>query len=515
MIILVSERLGVTILPANSLSARKRMGPGGSRGLQLRWRVLALAVGSTPTPSAIEGIVTESKLRSLPSVDQILSSGQLVAEVNELSRPLVTTVVREVLSDARKAHKQSKVAPTLEEIIAAAKSRCSLLSRRRITRVLNGTGVLIHTNLGRAPLGRELLDRVTERVRGYSTLEFDLESGKRGQRGSFLAYLLAQLTGAGSAIAVNNNAAALFLILNTFANKREVLVSRSELVQIGGGFRIPDIIRRAGAKLVEVGTTNQTTVRDYREAITDKTTMILKVHRSNFHLEGFVDEVPAEKLAELAAKKKLISVYDVGSGAYHQTEKFGMEAEPNITTALRSRSTLVCFSADKLLGSTQAGIVIGDEQHTAELHANPIYRTLRLDKVTMALLEECALAYLRKEDATLLPLWRQIRTPVSELRARADAISQDLSRRGVKISVRESQATPGGGSLPGGAIDSIALVLSPTVKPNELTRILLDANPPLVGYIDKQQFYIDLRTIDPSEDRELIAILTNIASCLQ
>ncbi len=462
-----------------------------------------------------EGIVTENKLRSLPSVDQVLSSGLIDTEVNELSRPLVTNVVREILADARKAHKKSGATPALEEIIAIVRSRCGVLVRRRITRVLNGTGVLIHTNLGRAPLGRELLDRVTERVRGYSTLEFDLESGKRGRRGSFLAYLLAQLTGAESAIAVNNNAAALFLILNTFANKREVLVSRSELVQIGGGFRIPDIIRRAGAKLVEVGTTNQTTLRDYREAITERTTMILKVHRSNFRLKGFVDEVSPEKLAELAEKRKLISVYDLGSGAYHQTEKFAMEAEPNITAAWRSKATLVCFSADKLLGSTQAGIIIGEEKHTSELHSNPIYRALRLDKVTMALLEESSFAYLRKEDATLLPLWRQIRTTVEDLRARADVIASRLSEIGVRVSIRESQATPGGGSLPGGAIKSIALVLKPTVKPTELTRKLLDSAPPLVGYFEKQEFYIDLRTIDPSEDRELIAILSKIATCLQ
>lgn len=462
-----------------------------------------------------EGIVTENKLRLLPSVDQVLNSSQLDTETYELSRSLVTTVVREVLAEARKAHKKSKSAPTLEEIITTTKTRCRALTLRRITRVLNGTGVLIHTNLGRAPLGKELLDRVSERVRGYSTLEFDLDSGKRGRRGSFLAFLLAQLTGAESAIVVNNNAAALFLILSTFANKREVLVSRSELVQIGGGFRIPDIIRRAGAKLVEVGTTNQTTLRDYRDAISDKTTMILKVHRSNFHLEGFVDEVEADKLAELAEKKKLISVYDVGSGAYHQTEKFGMEAEPNITTALRSKSTLVCFSADKLLGSTQAGIIIGAEKYTTELHANPIYRALRLDKVTMALLEETAFAYLRKEESTLLPLWRQIGTPVSELHKRAQAIVQILSECGVPVSIRSSEATPGGGSLPGGAIESVAIVLKPRVKPTELTRMLLDATPPLVGYFEKQEFNIDLRTIDPSEDEELISILASISSCLQ
>lgn len=459
--------------------------------------------------------MTENKLRSLPSVDQVVTSGQLETEIGELSRPLVTSVVREILAEARKAHRKSKSVLSLDEIVGAAKARCRVLVRRRITRVLNGTGVLIHTNLGRAPLGRELLNRVVERIHGYSTLEFDLESGKRGKRGSFLAYLLAQLTGSASAIAVNNNAAALFLILNTFANKREVLVSRSELVQIGGGFRIPDIIRRAGAKLVEVGTTNQTTLRDYRDAIGDKTTMILKVHRSNFHLEGFVDEVAPEKLAELAHKHKLVSVYDVGSGSYHQTEKFGMEAEPNITEALRSKASLVCFSGDKLLGSTQAGIVIGEEKYTAELHANPIYRALRLDKVTMALLEESALAYLRKDDGKLLPLWRQICTPVAELRSRAGEIAGRLAERGIAVAVRDSTATPGGGSLPGGAIKSIALVLKPTVKPSELNRLLLDANPPLVGYIEKNEFYIDLRTIDPADDGEVINILSDIASCLQ
>lgn len=491
------------------------MGPGGSRGLQLRWRVLASAVGSTPTPSANESSMTQDKLRSIPSVDQILSSGLLEAEIAGLSRPLVAGIVREILADVRKAHKKSNAAPSLTELAAQIKERCRILERGRITRVINGTGVLIHTNLGRAPLGRELLNRAAERISGYSTLEFDLESGKRGRRGSFLAHILAQLTGAESAIAVNNNAAALFLILNTFANKREVLVSRSELVQIGGGFRIPDIIRRAGAKLVEVGTTNQTTLRDYKEAISDKTTMLLKVHRSNFHLEGFVDEVSPEKLAELAEKKKLISVYDLGSGAYHQTEKFGMKAEPNITAALRTKSALVCFSADKLFGSTQAGIIIGAPEHTEELHQNPIYRALRLDKVTMTLLEESALSYLRKDDATLLPLWRQIRTSVAELRDRAKSVSEALSTHGVALFVRESAATPGGGSLPGGSIPSIAIVLKPTIKADEFSRKLLAATPPVVGYIEKDEYYIDLRTVDPAGDAELIRILLDNKTCLQ
>ncbi len=491
------------------------MGPGGSRGLQLRWRVLASAVGSTPTPSAIKGTVTHDNLRSLPSVDQILSAPELAPEIAELSQPLVTDIVRKLLVEARKAYKKTAKIASLADLVAETQKRCRLLARRRISRVINGTGVLVHTNLGRAPLGKELLRRASERIGGYSTLEFDLESGKRGRRGSFLSFLLAQLTNAESAIAVNNNAAALFLILNTFANKREVVVSRSELVQIGGGFRIPDIIRRAGAKLVEVGTTNHTSLKDYKDAITDKTAMILKVHRSNFHLKGFVEEVSASKLAELAQKKNLVSVYDVGSGAYHQTEKFGMDAEPSITAALRSKSSLVCFSGDKLLGSTQAGIVLGDSKLTEELQSNPIYRALRLDKVTMALLEESALVYLRKEDGALLPIWRQIRTSIEELQARAEAIRQSLSAKGTNVQIRNSAATPGGGSLPGGTIKSIALVLKPKVTVAELNRLLLKATPPVVGYIAKDELFIDLRTVAPEEDAELTHLISNLAPCLQ
>ena len=458
--------------------------------------------------------MTQDKLRSIPSVDQILGSGFLEREIAALSRPLVAGVVREVLAEVRRMHKKSASVPDLEAIAGGVRERCRILERRRITKVINGTGVLIHTNLGRSPLGRELLNRAADRISGYSTLEFDLESGKRGRRGSFLAFILAQLTGGDSAIAVNNNAAALFLILNTFANKREVVISRSELVQIGGGFRIPDIIRRAGAKLVEVGTTNQTTLRDYKEAISDKTTMLLKVHRSNFHLAGFVDEVSPEKLAELAAKKKLVSVYDLGSGAFHQTEKFGMEPEPNITAALRSQSSLVCFSADKLFASTQAGIVIGKPELTEELHQNPIYRALRLDKVTMTLLEESALSYLRKDDAALLPLWRQIRTSVAELRERAHAINTTLRESGIVAVAADTVATPGGGSLPGGELPSMAIVLKPTISAAEFSRKLLDAATPLIGYIKKDEFYLDLRTVDPAEDAELIRILLDNKSCL-
>jgi L-seryl-tRNA(Ser) seleniumtransferase len=457
---------------------------------------------------------TSNSLRSLPSVEQLLSSGSFDRQIEDLSRPLVTAVVRDVLQSVREQATAKTGVPSREEIVTMVENQLADLARRRITQVINGTGVLIHTNLGRAPLGKKLFERVAERVTGYCTLEFDLGTGKRGKRGSFLSYLLAQLTQAEAALAVNNNAAALYLILNSFANRKEVVVSRAELVQIGGGFRIPDIIRKAGAKLVEVGATNQTSERDYEEAINPKTAMLLKVHQSNFHLKGFVAEVSATEVAAIAAKRGIISVYDVGSGAYHQTENFGMETEPNITAALRSGSSLVCFSGDKLLGSVQAGIILGNAVHLNAMHKNPIYRVLRLDKLSIAMLEETAFAYLRKTDAELLPLWERISTPVVQLRKRAEKIQKALLETALKVEVRKSVATPGGGSLPGGTLESVALAIIPSERVSAFSRRLLDSSPPLIGYIEENQLLLDLRTIATEQDSDVVRILSEAAQCI-
>jgi L-seryl-tRNA(Ser) seleniumtransferase len=426
---------------------------------------------------------------------------------------LVTRVVRETLQVVRDKSQTSREIPSPERIEKMIAERLDLLLRQRITPVINGTGVLIHTNLGRAPLGAEFMEQVAKRVSGYCTLEFDLTTGKRGKRGSFLSHLLAQLTEAEAALAVNNNAAALFLILNTFANRKEVIVSRGELVQIGGGFRIPDIIGRAGAKLVEVGTTNRTTKKDYEEAITKKTAMLLKVHQSNFRLQGFVEEVSAADIATLAAGHGLMSVYDLGSGVYHQTENYGMEPEPNITSAIRSGSSVACFSGDKFLGSVQAGIVLGSSALLDKLHKNPIYRALRLDKLSIAMLEETAFAYLKKEETKLLPLWRYITLPVSQLRRRAERIKGSLANSGLEIEIRDSFATPGGGSLPGGTLASVALSIVPRRKITAFANQLLQATPPLIGYIDQERLFIDLRTVDEAQDDLVIRILTEAAAC--
>ncbi len=459
-------------------------------------------------------MTSSDSFRSIPSVEQLLSSGRFDRQIEELSRVLVTNVIREVLQTVREGAQSSGRAPNQEKIDRLIVERLHLLSRSRITQVINGTGVLIHTNLGRAPLSPELFAKVADRITGYCTLEFDLNTGKRGRRGSFLSYLLAQMTEAEAALAVNNNAAALFHILNTFANRKEVIISRGESVQIGGGFRIPDIIRRAGARLVEVGTTNKTTGKDYEEAITDKTAVLLKVHLSNFKMQGFVAEVSPVDIAAIAAKHKLISVYDLGSGAYHQTENFGMETEPNITSAIRSGASLTCFSGDKLLGSVQAGIVLGSSALLDSLHKNPIYRVLRLDKISIAMLEETAFAYLKKQDSTSLPLWQSITTPVAELRQRAEKIKSALAATRLEVKIRDSKATPGGGSLPGGTLDSIALVITPHEKAGAFAERMLNSIPPLIGYIDQDKFHIDLRTVADSQDDQIVRILTEAAACI-
>jgi L-seryl-tRNA(Ser) seleniumtransferase len=455
----------------------------------------------------------KKSLRALPSVEQLLSSGRFGADIDKLSRPLVTVVIREVLDGIRDEVRGGANLPDPEETNVRIAARLRGLERRRITRVINGTGIMIHTNLGRAPLGVKLLSRVFERVSAYNTLEFDLHTGKRGKRGSFLSYLISQLTGAEACLVVNNNAAAVFLILNTFADRKQVVISRSELVQIGGDFRIPDIIRRAGAKMVEIGTTNKTLARDYEQAITKTTTTLLKVHRSNFSIEGFVEEVSPAAVANIARKRNLISVFDLGSGAYHQTEKFGMEAEPNITEALRSGADIVCFSGDKLLAAAQGGIILGKADLIGKMNRNPIYRALRPDKLTIALLEEAAFAYLKKEETDLLPLWQMITRPVADLKQRALAVRKALADTSLKIEVVKSQSTPGGGSLPGGKLKSIALAIQSKEKPVKFARLLLEAEPPLIGYIENEKLHIDMRTVFDGEDETVIRILREADAC--
>ncbi|MCK4858077.1 MAG: L-seryl-tRNA(Sec) selenium transferase [candidate division Zixibacteria bacterium] len=446
-------------------------------------------------------------LRLLPSVEELLTSGKFARRIDELSRPLVTAVIRQVLAEIRTRVRQGERLPTTKQIETEITVQLHRISKQRIMPVINGTGILIHTNLGRAPLGKKLFNRVAERVTGYTTLEFDLARGKRGKRGTFLSYLLTLLTDAEAALVVNNNAAAVFLILNTFANRKQVVISRSELVQIGGDFRIPDIIHKAGAKLVEIGTTNKTDMHDYQQAVGKSTALLLKVHRSNFSLEGFVEDVATADVAGIAAKHGVISVFDLGSGTYHQTEKFGMEAEPNITAALRSGVDIVCFSGDKLLGSVQAGIILGKRELIDKMNRNPIYRVLRPDKLTIAMAEETLLAYLKKTDRELLPLWGMISLPITRLRKRGMAIKKALADTHLQIKVVKSAATPGGGSLPGGSMPSVALEIIPPERVSAFTRRLLDADPPLIGYVEDDKLYLDLRTIPETQDDTVVGIL--------
>ncbi len=261
---------------------------------------------------------------------------------------------------------------------------------------------------------------------------------------------------------------------------------------------------------MEVGTTNKVTLADYKDAITPKTAMILKVHQSNFKISGFVEEVDARELAGLASDHDLVSVYDLGSGSYYQTEKFGMEREPNITSALRTSCDLVCFSGDKLFAASQAGIILGSLERIKKLNKNPIYRTLRLDKLTLAVLEEVIFAYLREEDREMLPLWKMISIPISDLRRRAEEAREQLKAK-LEVTVEAFESTPGGGSLPGGALESVAIAITPQISPSAFQRKLLAADPPLVGVVKDDRFWVDLRTVAESEYADLIRILLSVA----
>ncbi|OGC89521.1 MAG: L-seryl-tRNA(Sec) selenium transferase, partial [candidate division Zixibacteria bacterium RBG_16_48_11] len=333
----------------------------------------------------------QEKLRALPSVEELLSSEELKNLVALYSHPIVAKVCREVLADAREmiVHQEREVYKA--EILSEIDSHLAQQFSFRVQPVINATGIILHTNLGRAPLSSEMLQHIAETVTNYNNLEYNLESGQRGQRGGLVEQLLCELTGAEAACVVNNNAGAMFLILSTLATGKEVIVSRGELVQIGGGFRIPEILSLSGAILKEIGTTNQTAIEDYERAITENTAILLKVHHSNFRMEGFVQESSIKELAELAVEKKLYLIYDQGSGAVIDTKQFGLAQEPLVQEGVSSGADLVAFSGDKLLGGPQAGVIIGKTELVNKIKSNPLYRALRPDKFTLSGLEETVL----------------------------------------------------------------------------------------------------------------------------
>ena len=430
-------------------------------------------------------------LRAIPGVDTLLEA---VADC-PLPRPLIVATIRAELATVRKASK----APNADAITKTIRQRLGDLALSRLQPVINGTGVVVHTNLGRAPIAAPT-------NAGYTNLEIDLATGRRGKRAAYLEQCLAEMCGAEAATVVNNCAAALVLILRQLtATKKEVVISRGELVQIGGGFRIPEILETSDATLREVGTTNRTSTDDYAKAISADTGLLLKVHRSNFFMDGFVTAPDRRELAALARKKRVPFVEDLGSGVLTPTEDWADgHHETTPREVLKAGADLVCFSGDKLLGGPQAGIIAGKLKHVAALKKHPFFRALRCDKLILTALQSAVETYLYNEGGSL-PLNRALCADPSSLKRRANKLAKALAKSPLNATVNEGASQVGGGALPQAYLPSITLNLVPTdIALKDFAERLRRATMPVIGVIGGQRFRLDLRTIFPEQDKALL-----------
>jgi len=443
----------------------------------------------------------QQKLRDLPSVNTILERDELKSLIEEWSFAYVSYETKKIVTEARKqAQRQGRV-PSADTIIAGIIESFKYKKTTLIKPVVNGTGVALHTNLGRAPLADELVNAVFANCVSYCNLEFDLVSGKRSKRGALAGEIAAVLTGTEAGVIVNNNAAAVLLAVNCFGKGKDVLISRGELVQIGGGFRIPEMITASGAILKEIGTTNKTSLSDYAKRIGKNTGLILKVHKSNFDIVGFTEEASPADLAELARKKRIPMLYDLGSG---MVDNFGHEefkAEPSIGSAVRSKADMVCFSGDKLLGGPQAGIIVGRKKYIDILRKHPLYRPLRPDKFTLSAIEQTLLAYLTNPDKIKLnAIFKQ---GIETLTKRANHICAELNLNYVTPIALKSAA--GGGSTPNISYTGFGLVIKENIE--NLDSKLRKYDPPIIIRQGKGQAIIDLSTVLPEQDRIVIEAL--------
>lgn len=447
-----------------------------------------------------------SSLRAIPSVDRILRE---LGDI-DLPRPVILAIIRRELDSVRAdASKPDGNAPDFAiDTFSRIRAAIDDLRRARIQPVINGTGIIVHTNFGRAPLGALVAQSLVEVAANYNSLEFDLITGERGGRGAYLEHNLAILCGAEAATVVNNCAAALVLALRHFAGKgprNRVIISRGELVQIGGGFRIPEILEASGAELAEVGTTNRTTADDYRRAIDDRAAMILRVHPSNFYMEGFVESPALPALAAVAREAGVPLVVDLGSGATFDTRSLGDEHEPTPADTLARGADLVTFSGDKLLGGPQAGILAGSAPLVAALKKEPFFRALRCDKLILAALQATVDLLLdgRHDE---IPIRRMMSIPIDQLQTRAERIVTALHGSTLRISISRGRSQVGGGSLPRTVIPTVTLDFE-LVSPDDLATRLRLGTPPIIGYTAADRFKLDLRTMFPHQDEQLVAAL--------
>jgi L-seryl-tRNA(Ser) seleniumtransferase len=453
------------------------------------------------------------RLRALPQVQRLLEQPEAVRLARASSRAVVAAAFRAVLDEVRAELRAGAVeTPTVADLVDRADALITADRLPGLRRVINATGVIIHTNLGRAPLAAEAAAAVAAAAQGYCNLELDLETGGRGARAQAVAPLLCELTGAEAALAVNNAAAAVLLGLTALAAGGEVIVSRGELVEIGGGFRIPDVIRQGGARLVEVGTTNKTRIEDYAEAITPQTRVLLKVHQSNYRIIGFTEETPLKSLAELARGRDLVVMHDLGGGALLDPPGTGGEREPTVQDCLRAGADIVAFSGDKLMGGPQAGLLVGAEKAIAPLARHPLMRALRLDKMSLAALEATLRLYRDPETARRrIPALRMLAQPDAALRSRAHRLAQ-LLEGAVELEVEASQGYAGGGALPEQRLASWSVVLAPGARgADALSAQLRAGRPGVIGRVGGGKLILDMLTL---ADEEVIEVAAAVRAAL-
>jgi len=463
--------------------------------------------------------------RKLPSVDELLRSSELQSLVTSEGAAVVTEAVRTVLASLREEISAARIDAdglrlALSGIDEAVMRRVRQALKPSLRPIINATGVILHTNLGRAPLPASALQHISETAGGYSNLEFDLETGERGRRDVHVDRLFRQVLDEPdregqaepsiSTIVVNNNAAAVLLALNTLADGGEVIVSRGELVEIGGSFRIPDVMAKSNAILREVGTTNRTRIADYEKAINEKTRLLLRVHRSNFEISGFTEQPRIDELVNLARDRNLPLMEDLGSGALFDLQSVGVSGESNVPDTLRQGVDVVTYSGDKLLGGPQAGIVSGRRDLVARMRSNSLFRALRADKLTYAALEATLLAYVKGEHDAL-PALRMMRLSKEEIAMRAEAVASRIQSSQLSVEVRDGESVIGGGAAPSAVLPTRLLAIAcEGISADELLASLRGLDPPIIARVEEGRVLLDLRTVFPEQDEILISCLRNI-----
>ncbi|MCI0520462.1 MAG: L-seryl-tRNA(Sec) selenium transferase [Chloroflexi bacterium] len=444
-----------------------------------------------------------ASLRSLPSVDALLQTPAAAQAIAHYGRPLTVEALRAALDEARDGFRAAKPLPGEAELLARAAALLAGWTAPSLLPVINATGVILHTNLGRAPLSAAALQAVWSVAQGYATLEYDLGKGQRGSRLVHAEALLQRLTGAEAALVVNNNAAAVLLALTALARRRAVVIARSQLVEIGGGFRVPEVMQQSGARLLEVGATNRVHLSDYEQALEAKPALFLRAHRSNFRLLGFTSEPELDEIAACAHNAGLPLVDDLGSGALLDTARYGLAHEPTVQESLRAGADLVCFSGDKLLGGPQAGVLVGRGDLVAKLKKHPLARAVRADKLCLAALSATLLHYLKDEAEREIPIWRMIAAPLEALHARALTWQAALGRG----EALPGESTVGGGSLPGETLPTWLLALEVPSAQRALAALRAH-HLPVIARTQDERVVLDPRTVLPEQEEALLGAVS-------